>query len=100
MIGIQAVAEYQATNERIHHWLGEIPINLSIKEGHLGGFGKQPSQLIQFIEKFEDDYGIPLDPIYNGKAMFKISKMIAAGYFQAKHKILYIHTGGLQGRRK
>ena len=98
-IGIQAVSEGDATLKRISRWINEKPSRLSIQQGHLSGFGKTPIELKEFIEFFEDTYNIPLDPIYNGKAMFKLFKMISAGKFRTNDKILFIHTGGLQGKR-
>ena len=99
VIGIQAVAEHDATLSRIHGWLNQKPSSLTIEHGHLGGFGKMPSELLAFIDEFEAGFNIPLDPIYNGKAMFKVSQMIAAGSFKKTDKILFINTGGLQGKR-
>ena len=49
VIGVQAVAEGDATLDRICSWLGERPDNLSIVAGHLGGFGKIPATLTSFI---------------------------------------------------
>lgn len=99
IIGMQAVAEGDATLIRIQQWLKSESERITIKQSHLGGFGKIPSSLINFIEHFETQYNIPLDPIYNGKAMFKLTHMIDSGYFQTTDKILFIHTGGLQGKR-
>lgn len=99
VIGIQAVAEQEATLNRVYHWLGMKPQNLKVAEGHLGGFGRTPAALLRFIEAFEATYNIPLDPIYNGKALFKVNAMIAAKQLKQSDKILYIHTGGLQGMR-
>lgn len=99
VIGVQAVAEQGATLRRIQEWLGEKTPRLKLEEGHLGGFGKIPKELAEFIDDFEARHHIPLDPIYNGKALFKISNMIAAGKFKKTDRILYINTGGLQGKR-
>jgi len=99
VVGIQAVSEGGATIERITKWINEKPKRLKIEPGHLGGFGKIPVALKQFMAKFEATYNIPLDPIYNGKAMFKIAEMIKTGQFNSNDQILYIHTGGLQGNR-
>lgn len=100
ILGIQAVSEGEATLARIHDWINEKPKRLNIEQGHWGGFGKMPSALLQFIEQFEATYDIPLDPVYNGKAVFKIVEMIKAGRFQLGDQILFIHTGGLQGKRQ
>ena len=99
IVGIQAVAEQDATLHRIHHWLKEQPTSVRIEAGHLGGFGKTPAELMTFIDAFETTFNVPLDPVYNGKAMLKISQMINAGAFKKSDKILFIHTGGLQGKR-
>ena len=99
VVGIQAVSEGGATLERITKWIDEKPKRLKIQPGHLGGFGKIPAALKQFMTKFEATYNIPLDPIYNGKAMLKITEMIKTGRFNMGDQILYIHTGGLQGKR-
>lgn len=100
IIGMQAVAEQGATLRRIQNWIDFTPARLTIEECHLGGFGKIPSEIIEFIDEFERLYGVPLDPIYTGKAIYKLSKMIESGRFKQSDKILFIHTGGLQGKRQ
>ena len=68
-----------------------------IRDYHFGGFGKISSELINFVNTFKEETGIPLDPIYTGKMMFGIVEMIKSGKFEKGTKILAIHTGGLQG---
>lgn len=99
IIGVQAVAEGQATLDRIKTWGVNGLTNLTIEPGHLGGFGKIPKELINFITDFEARHNIPLDPIYNGKAMFRLLQLIAEQRLSPANKILFIHTGGLQGKR-
>ncbi|WP_299975150.1 pyridoxal-phosphate dependent enzyme [uncultured Pseudoteredinibacter sp.] len=75
-----------------------------------GAYGKFPIELQLFLSEFEHRYGIPLDPVYTAKAMAAIwsSKNLATSASLAKannsflfdaEKILFIHSGGLQGRR-
>ncbi|WP_196890629.1 1-aminocyclopropane-1-carboxylate deaminase/D-cysteine desulfhydrase [Aureivirga marina] len=64
---------------------------------NFGGYGKINKELIIFINNFNLQSNIPLDPIYTGKMLFGIVKMIQNGFFEAGSKILAIHTGGLQG---
>ncbi|TJY31836.1 1-aminocyclopropane-1-carboxylate deaminase/D-cysteine desulfhydrase [Pontimicrobium aquaticum] len=64
---------------------------------HFGGYAKVNKELIDFINQFKLSYNIPLDPIYTGKLMYGVIKMIEASYFEKNAKILVIHTGGLQG---
>ena len=66
-------------------------------EYHFGGYGKVTNELIEFINSFYTQFGIPLDPIYTGKMMFGILDLIQNDFFPPNSKILAIHTGGLQG---
>ncbi|NQY05341.1 MAG: 1-aminocyclopropane-1-carboxylate deaminase/D-cysteine desulfhydrase [Flavobacteriaceae bacterium] len=67
------------------------------EEYHFGGYAKVTNELIDFINNFKMETGIPLDPIYTGKMMFGIYDLIKKGKFQKNTSILAIHTGGLQG---
>jgi len=62
-----------------------------------GGYAKINQLLIDFINQFKFETGIPLDPIYTGKMMYGIFRMIEEGKIPKKSRILAIHTGGLQG---
>ena len=64
---------------------------------HFGGYAKISEELIHFINKFKNETGIPLDPVYTGKMLFGIVDLIKKDYFETGTQILAIHTGGLQG---
>lgn len=64
---------------------------------HFGGYAKVSETLINFINKFKGETGIPLDPVYTGKMLFGIVDLIKNDYFEKGTSILAIHTGGLQG---
>ncbi|MFW2037712.1 1-aminocyclopropane-1-carboxylate deaminase/D-cysteine desulfhydrase [Acinetobacter ursingii] len=64
-----------------------------------GGYAKTSAQLIEFIQLFEKQYQIPLEPIYTGKMLFGIFDLIEKAYFPPHTRILAIHSGGLQGRQ-
>lgn len=69
-----------------------------------GGYAKTIPELLEFIEKFEQQYHIPLEPIYTGKMLFGLFDLIQKDYFQQSHfpqntRILVIHSGGLQGKK-
>lgn len=66
-------------------------------EYHFGGYGKMTKELMLFIERFKENTGILLDPVYTCKMMFGILDLIEKGKFKKGSKILAIHTGGLQG---
>lgn len=66
-------------------------------EYSFGGYAKVSGELIDFINKFKSETGIPLDPVYTGKMMFGIVDLIKKGVFDRGTQLLAIHTGGLQG---
>jgi 1-aminocyclopropane-1-carboxylate deaminase len=63
-----------------------------------GGYAKTTPELLQFIQDFEQCYQIPLEQIYTGKMLLGLSDLIQQGSFPKDHRILVIHSGGLQGR--
>ncbi|TPN88051.1 1-aminocyclopropane-1-carboxylate deaminase/D-cysteine desulfhydrase [Aquimarina algicola] len=68
-----------------------------IHDYHFGGYGKINSELIEFINTFNNEQYIPLDPVYTSKMIFGIFDRIEKGFFTKNTRILAIHTGGLQG---
>jgi 1-aminocyclopropane-1-carboxylate deaminase/D-cysteine desulfhydrase-like pyridoxal-dependent ACC family enzyme len=64
---------------------------------HFGGYAKWNSELIDFIHRFWEEFGIPLDPIYTGKMAYGFWQLLEKNYFPPHSKLLLIHTGGLQG---
>jgi len=71
--------------------------NFTIFDASDGGFGKITDENIRFINKFYQDFGIVLEPVYTGKMLRKIFELIEKDYFPENSKILAFHTGGLQG---
>ena len=62
-----------------------------------GGYAKISKQLIDFINTFNKNFKIPLDPVYTGKMLFGIFELIKNKQWKWGNNILVIHTGGLQG---
>lgn len=71
--------------------------SFTLLDAHFGGYGKISDENIRFINKFSENYGIQLDPVYTGKMMMKLLSLINADFFPPNRKILAFHTGGLQG---
>lgn len=69
-----------------------------LDEYHFGGYGKYDNTLLSFMVKFEDEYGIPLDQVYTAKCMYGLFDQIQTGKLDGK-KIVFVHTGGIQGKR-
>jgi 1-aminocyclopropane-1-carboxylate deaminase len=66
---------------------------------HFGGFAKTNAELMAFINDFEQQTAIALDPVYTGKMMFALFDLIAKQQIKQGQRIVAIHTGGLQGKR-
>lgn len=66
---------------------------------HFGGYAKTTPELLAFIADFKDQTNLPLDSIYTGKAMFLLIQEWKKGTLGDNKKLLFIHTGGLQGMR-
>lgn len=64
---------------------------------NFGGYAKVDKKLIEFINEFKEETGIPLDPIYTGKMLYGVRECIKNEFFDENSRILAIHTGGLQG---
>jgi 1-aminocyclopropane-1-carboxylate deaminase len=64
---------------------------------HFGGYAKWTVELIEFINQFKAEFGIPLDPVYTGKMFYGLFDLIKKDYFPRGSSIVAIHTGGLQG---
>ena len=64
-----------------------------------GGFAKVDPLLLNFIQATEQACGLPLEPLYTGKALLALKQQIEAGRFAPGTRLIFVHTGGLQGRR-
>jgi len=64
-----------------------------------GGFAKVDPLLLEFTQQTEQSSGIPLEPLYTGKALLALKQQVEAGRFPRGTRLIFIHTGGLQGRR-
>lgn len=68
-----------------------------ITDYHFGGYAKINQELIAFINEFNRQTDILLDPVYTAKMCFGVADLAQKGYFKPNSKIVLIHTGGLQG---
>jgi 1-aminocyclopropane-1-carboxylate deaminase len=72
---------------------------LLLPQYHFGGYARHPQALLDFMNRFHRDTGIPTDIVYTGKLFFAIGECIRQGYFPAHSRLMIIHSGGLQGNR-
>ncbi|MCD7083314.1 1-aminocyclopropane-1-carboxylate deaminase, partial [Pseudomonas sp. MAFF 311095] len=64
-----------------------------------GGFANVDPLLLEFIDATEQACGVPLEPLYTGKALLALKTHIEAGGLAPGTRLVFVHTGGLQGRR-
>jgi len=64
---------------------------------HRGGYAKFSPEDIERLVAFNHKTGIIFEPIYSGKMILALLDLIEQGYFPENHRIVLIHTGGLQG---
>jgi 1-aminocyclopropane-1-carboxylate deaminase len=85
--------------QAILHEAGRIDAGYRLLDASRGGFGRIDTPLAQCIDDCERAGGLPLEPLYTGKAMLALRGEVEAGYFAPGTRLLLLHTGGLQGRR-
>lgn len=64
---------------------------------HFGGYAKRKPELLDFVEKFEEQHSLTLDLVYTAKLFYGLFDQLKQGAFQRGETVLAIHTGGLQG---
>jgi 1-aminocyclopropane-1-carboxylate deaminase len=99
-VGVAALKGADFLREDVAHLLaaagntsGEYELHTDY---HFGGYAKLPPALRTFIQQFEDDFGVLLDPIYTSKLLFGVLDLIEKGHFAPGSTVVAVHTGGLQ----
>nr|WP_298143975.1 pyridoxal-phosphate dependent enzyme [uncultured Pseudomonas sp.] len=64
-----------------------------------GGFAAVDGELLKFLEHSEAVAQVPLEPVYGAKALIALRQQVEAGYFASGCRLVFLHTGGLQGRQ-
>jgi 1-aminocyclopropane-1-carboxylate deaminase len=100
--GALAVPDDHGVAQQVQAIVGEAGRANPVYElinGSRGGFAKVDPLLLDFIEQTERASGIPLEPLYTGKALLALKQHVEAGKFADGTRLIFVHTGGLQGRR-
>jgi len=85
----------------IEDLLGYVPSNLElVTDYHFGGYAKTTTELLEFIVDVNDEFNIPLEPIYTGKAFYGLLDYLKTKGIDEETSVLYLHTGGLQGNNE
>lgn len=62
-----------------------------------GGYAKHTPDLLAYLREVWQQHSLPLDFVYTGKAFYGLQDMIINKKIPGGSRILFIHTGGLQG---
>jgi len=85
----------------LNEFSGNKKTNWTIQlDYHFGGFAKRNNALLLFIEDFAQQHGVELEPVYTGKMFYGLFDLIQQDLFKPGQRIIAVHTGGLQGKRK
>ncbi|RON24977.1 1-aminocyclopropane-1-carboxylate deaminase [Pseudomonas brassicacearum] len=100
--GAMAVPDDHGVAQQVESILQEADVprrNFELLDASRGGFAKVDQSLLDFIDQTEQACGVPLEPLYTGKALLMLKQQVEAGRFEKGTRLIFIHTGGLQGRR-
>jgi 1-aminocyclopropane-1-carboxylate deaminase len=100
VIGISVLKNNFSIESDVQHLLQPLKTNYTIlHDFHFGGYAKHTPALLQFMNDWFRDTGIPTDFVYTAKTFYATDQLIRSRYFPAGSSLLLIHSGGLQGNR-
>ena len=100
VVGISVLKGAFDLDSRVAEFTSDNSANWRIlHDHHCGGYARVNPALREFILAFQQTHQIPLDPVYTGKALFAVHQLLASEEWSPDQPIVFIHTGGLQGRR-
>lgn len=100
--GALAVPTRHGTDKQIAALLAEAGManrGYHLLEACRGGFARVDPELLAFMAAAEASSGVQFEPLYTAKALMALRQQVEAGYFARATRLLFVHTGGLQGRR-
>ncbi|MEH6579074.1 MAG: pyridoxal-phosphate dependent enzyme [Amphritea sp.] len=68
-------------------------------DAHEGGYARLSPALADCLVRFIGATGIELEPVYTGKVMLALERMLAGGELPSGSRVVMIHSGGMQGLR-
>jgi D-cysteine desulfhydrase len=78
--------------------LPDIDLMPTTRDHSVGpGYGRADAAVYQLIAELTRLEGIPLDPVYTGKAFHGLVTDIEQGFFDGVDDIVFVHTGGVFG---
>ena len=100
VISISAMKNNHSLQEMIASQLNPVHAEWTLlHDYHGGGYARHSPALLQFMNDFYTETGIPTDFVYTGKLFLAIDDLVHKSFFPPESRILVIHSGGLQGNR-
>jgi 1-aminocyclopropane-1-carboxylate deaminase len=100
VIGISVLKNNFSIENEVQRLLHPQKTNYVIlHDFHFGGYAKHTPALMQFMNDWFRETGIPTDFVYTAKTFYAADQLIRSRYFPAGNSLLLIHSGGLQGNR-
>lgn len=84
---IRAMAGISGQNDDFQLW----------QDYHFGGYARKNALLLEFMNQLWQETRLPTDFVYTAKAMYAVREEMEQGQIANGSKILFVHTGGLQG---
>ena len=78
---------------------GLLARNVELIDASRGGFARVDDALLGFMRASEAASGLPLEPLYTAKALMALEQAVKEGVIARGMRLVFVHTGGLQGRR-
>ncbi|WP_286270029.1 1-aminocyclopropane-1-carboxylate deaminase/D-cysteine desulfhydrase [Thalassotalea hakodatensis] len=101
ILGIAVLKQAEYLHEHIQSLLQSHHCNAQnwqlFTNFHGGGYAKFCAEDLSKMCEFSQLTQLPLEPIYSGKMILALLTLIEQGFFPAGHRIVILHTGGLQG---
>ncbi|MBA6382690.1 pyridoxal-phosphate dependent enzyme [Colwellia sp. BRX10-6] len=100
LLGIGVLKQDGYLTEQVNSLLGD---NLHFNnwqimpEFHRGGYAKFSKEDVEKILSFSQQTGFIFEPVYSGKMILALLDLIDQQYFPKGHRLVLLHTGGLQG---
>jgi len=98
LIGISVLKGNYQLHDAVNNLLDSPRNNFIITHDyHFGGYARDELLLIDFMNAFYKQTGIPSDFVYTGKLFYALNDLIDKKFFPHSSRVLVIHSGGLQG---
>ena len=100
-IGISVMKNnFSLDNEVLYLITDELKNRVTLMHNyHFDGYAKYTQELIDFMNNVWRAHHVPLDFVYTAKALYAVYDLLENKYFARGSKVLFIHSGGLQGNR-